>query len=340
LSSEDRGGALPEFPFAERNKGGVLREFEFLDLLDKVLPRLLDVRRVVREPVFRNARPDFIVRFENGDVGIVEAKSVSPNTRPRLLEIAEQLDRYVQAYLADSPGRRPPKTVLAVSGALSSEHRGFLHTQGVDLVLDGPQIRAALENEDSGERPSGTSRESASGFRSAARGLVERLEAVAPGRKQWSVYQTICGNILSFVLCPPLARPISERLNRSGVNRRDFIFPNYAAVGFWEYMRTNYQAHYVVVDAKNYVGRVKKTDVLQLANYLTAHGTGLFGLIVTRGGGDRGAEVTRREQWVIHGKLIVVLNDDDLKQMLTVHASGQDAADVVRQKIEDFRLGF
>jgi hypothetical protein len=320
--------------------GGFPREFEFLELLDKVLPKLLGANEIVREPTLgRNARPDFIAQLDNGDIAIIEAKSVSPNTRLRLSSMAEQLSRYVQAYLDSYPDGRRPKTVLAVSGTLSPEHLELLRTHGIDTVLDGPQIQAALESEGDTEQASGANKKSSSAVR-AADELIERLKAVAPGRKQWSSYQTVCGDVLSLVLCPPLARPIPERSNRSGVNRRDFIFPNYAAEGFWEYMRTNYQAHYVVVDAKNYVGRVKKNDVLQLANYLTAHGAGLFGLIITRDGGDRGAEVTRREQWVIHGKLIIVLNDDDLKQMFTVHMSGQDPTDVVRQKIEDFRLGF
>jgi hypothetical protein len=52
------------------------------------------------------------------------------------------------------------------------------------------------------------------------------------------------------------------------------------------------------------------------------------------------AEVTRREQGVMHRKMIVILNDTDMRQMFKTHADGQDAAEVVRQKIEDCRLGF
>jgi hypothetical protein len=105
-------------------------------------------------------------------------------------------------------------------------------------------------------------------------------------------------------------------------------------------MRDVYDAHYVVVDAKNYVGQVKKRDILQLANYLTAHGTGLFGMIISRSGDDRSAHETRREQWVIHRKMIIVLNDEDLRQMTANQLSGGDPGELIRQKIEDFRLAF
>jgi len=38
--------------------------------------------------------------------------------------------------------------------------------------------------------------------------------------------------------------------------------------------------------------------------------------------------------------MTIVLNDEDLAQMLTACAAGTDPGDVIRQKIEEFRLGF
>jgi hypothetical protein len=36
----------------------------------------------------------------------------------------------------------------------------------------------------------------------------------------------------------------------------------------------------------------------------------------------------------------VILDDSDVKQMLAIRSSGGDPADLIRQKIEDFRLSF
>lgn len=170
--------------------------------------------------------------------------------------------------------------------------------------------------------------------------LERRLTAIAPEKDEWSLYQSLCGDVLAYLFCPPLQQPIGESANESKVNRRDFVLPNYADAGFSHFMRTEFRAHYVVVDAKNYTRGVKKGEILQLANYLSAHGAGLFGLILTRTAAARSAELTRREQWIIHQKLILVLNDDDLRQMLSLKASGGRPEDIVRQQIEDFRLGF
>ncbi|OLE23717.1 MAG: hypothetical protein AUG49_15310 [Catenulispora sp. 13_1_20CM_3_70_7] len=116
------------------------------------------------------------------------------------------------------------------------------------------------------------------------------------------------------------------------------MLANYAPEGFWSFMRTHYQADFIVVDPKNYRKQVGKPEVLQVANYLTQHGTGLFGMIMTRVGADKSAEWTCREQWILHNKMIIILNDADVQQMLTAKGVGEEPSTVVRQAIEQFRL--
>ena len=132
-----------------------------------------------------------------------------------------------------------------------------------------------------------------------------------------------------------------QSANNSGPTfiHRDLIVPNYTEEGFWSFMRQKYEADYVVIDAKNYTRKVKKQDVLQLANYLKSHGAGLFGLIISRNGGDSfGCEHTLREQWLIHRKLIIVLDDEDIKAMLMAKSDGRRPEEILAGKIERFRL--
>ncbi len=103
--------------------------------------------------------------------------------------------------------------------------------------------------------------------------------------------------------------------------------------------RGRYGADYVVVDPKNYKGKVKKPQVLQIANYLKPHGTGTFAIISLRNGPDRGVNVTCREQWSVYGKLVLVITDEDLKAMLLAHGSGGRPDEVLGRAIQDFRLG-
>ena len=66
--------------------------------------------------------------------------------------------------------------------------------------------------------------------------------------------------------------------------------------GFWAFIRDKYRVDYVVVDAKNHSRKIKKNDVLRIANYLKPHGVGLLSLILSRIGGDSaGCEHTQRQ---------------------------------------------
>lgn len=170
------------------------------------------------------------------------------------------------------------------------------------------------------------------------RNLSDRLKRCSPGKKEWSIYQKLIGEILTEIFCPPLQPPMPENSDYLKTNRRDFILSNYAKDGFWEFLRSKYKADYIVVDAKNYTNKIKKDEVLQIANYLKSHGAGMFGMIFTRKGGDsRGCETTLREQWVLHGKLILVFDDEDVENMLIASSTGT-ATDIIGQKIEKFRL--
>lgn len=178
---------------------------------------------------------------------------------------------------------------------------------------------------------------SATKLASAEELLLKELDECTPGKAQWSIYQKLIGRILEHLFCPPLEVPLSESPDESGINRRDYILANFAEQGFWNYLRTRYGADYIVVDAKNYIGKIKKRDILQMANYLRPHGAGMFGLIISRNGGDNSARVTAREQWGYHQKLIIVLEDKHCIAMLNAAPSGGASA-VLAKQIQDFRL--
>lgn len=168
--------------------------------------------------------------------------------------------------------------------------------------------------------------------------FIDKLHECKPGRENWKRYQDLIGKVLTFLFCPPLLAPLSERADANKVNRRDFIFPNYCEKGFWAYLRSKYLADYIVIDAKNYRQKISKKEVLQISNYLKEHGTGLFGMIITRNGVSESAIYTLREVWAVDKKMIIILQDNDIEQMLLEKISNREPENIIRQKIEDFRL--
>lgn len=292
-------------------------------------------RHLSADKVEENAAADAVISA-GGNVYILEAKYNGPQTRFRLDHVTAQLKEYANSYLVTNGVR--PRLLVAVPGPISANYSKLLRERDID-IWDGPRlVEAARAVGYSSPYLSILSRSPDRERSEPVRTLAQRLSALPSGKTHWSAFQTLCGDILEYLFSPPLERAISESANESKVNRRDLIFPNYAKAGFWEFLRNNYVADYVVVDAKNYSNPIKKDQVLQLANYLSRHGTGLFGMLVTRKGASGAALSTRREQWILHNKLILVLDEDDLTQMIEVKDAGREPDIVVRQKVEDFRL--
>lgn len=342
LPVDERGNPIvlvPEMLISGRSTqaGSDFRESEFVEFLTKLL-----LRAGVGQ-VDSGARLSYDLVIDlavtsSTTLNIVECKKRVPQTISRLEEFIGQIKLYAASAKRGSYAGLEQRLTLATPGKLATAHRQYLSSHGIS-VWDGPWIyhQASLVGlQDEAERFVGDV-----GLTEATEAVAfgERLSGLAPGRENWTLYQRLCQDIFEYLFCPPLRTPIRESRNESRVNRRDFILPNYTQHGYWEFLRKEYRADYIVVDPKNYSGRIGKERVLQVANYLQRHGTGLFGIIACRNGIDRAALHTIREQWILHDKMIIVLQDTDLLQMLTDAAFGNDPVELIRQKIEDFRLG-
>jgi len=265
---------------------------------------------------------------------LVECKNAAFLTGKRLMLAIAQIHRYRQKSKFDT-------YVLAFPGRISEKGQKLVREAGIE-VWDADYIANTFRKEiEESTHPyfrnlflSLTPIESLP----IEHQLLEKLKSCQPGKRYWSDYQKLVGHILEHLFCPPLQSPISESADQFSINRRDWIFPNYSDTGFWHFLRQTYKADYIVVDAKNYKNPISKNQVLQIANYLKPHGAGLFAIIAARCGANKGAELTIRERWMVHNKMILVINDADLEAMLLSSSSGGEPYKVLGQVIENFRL--
>lgn len=316
-------------------------EVEFHAFLADLLGRNPDFTNVVLEPKLSDRpvirRGDISVRKKSPNGGttiLIECKRSSFFTERRVHDVISQIDAYRKVSKFDS-------YVLAFPGRLVKEQRTALVAAKIE-IWDIDHILEIFGGQIS-ESPHAYFK---SLFQSIAPPasdpleirLLNSLNSCPQGRPHWSDYQKIVGQIFESLFCPPLDSPISESPDEFNVNRRDWIFPNYADSGFWRFLRESYSADYIVIDAKNYMAAISKSQVLQIANYLKPHGAGMFAIIATRHGANSGAKTTIREQWMSHRKLILVTDDTQLEAMLLARSSGGDPAKVIGQMIQDFRL--
>lgn len=267
---------------------------------------------------------------------IIEVKSIPSFTRDRIFDVINYLAMCKEEF-ADA------KAVLAFPGEISEQYHNLLSKNNI-IVWDKNYLYQEFRSQIEDSEPSYIS--SIIKYHSPImkqkdkhESLIEQLKKCPAGKDNWSEYQTLVGEILEFLFCPPLSLPLSQNSDATKNNRRDFILPNYVLDNsIWKFFRDTYKADFVVVDAKNSAKPITKQDVLQMGNYLKQDGAGTFGIIIPRKGNGPSSNISVREMWLYNHKMIVVLDDNDVEQMLLDRKNGTEPAELIRKKIEDFRL--
>lgn len=305
-----------------------LRESEFQQYIRQFLlqdSRFENVRTDVKKEMANGEKAYFDIMFSRKNHGkeeqyIIEVKNLTVATNYGITSAISQLKKY-QSFQPNA------HIILAVPTILAEEYRrlvceaGFTLWDSETFRWDVPDtvlpICAASDQYDE---------------------LIYRLKQCQPGFDNWQVYQKLVGEVLTSLFCPPLD-PVSEQNSDANLaNRRDFIVPNYAECGYWPYLRQRYRADFIVVDAKNSAKGIVKDDILQVAHYLKEKGVGLFGLIFSRCGIDESAEKHLQDIWRNENKMLIILNDSDVEQMLLNKQRGNDPCQIIIEKIQEFRL--
>jgi len=164
--------------------------------------------------------------------------------------------------------------------------------------------------------------------------------------------EDVCEETLFFLFCeglPPeqaLRTPVPQARTDQGYERRDLLFENRATEGFWAEVRREYDAVGIIADAKNYDNEITGTTVGDFSSkYLKDDGVGRFGIIVARkvppetqvaaSLRDRvpSAVKKQKDEWRDSRKMIVLLGEDDLVEMLTMKAEGYDPTGLLRNRV-------
>jgi len=168
--------------------------------------------------------------------------------------------------------------------------------------------------------------------------LSRALQKLKAGPKEWSTYQQLSGDIFSHLFSPPLSPPRFDHSDAEDRNRRDMIYENSNEHTFWKMIREMYQAHYIVVDAKNSGKLLNKRPVIDIAHYLKPYGCGMFGILLARLGTSNAANHAIKEQWIGNQKMIVTLNDKEILEMLKIKQTNGRPEEIIRMKLANFRM--
>jgi tetratricopeptide (TPR) repeat protein len=165
---------------------------------------------------------------------------------------------------------------------------------------------------------------------SYALNLIKVLNNVEHGITNWRDYENIVTSILKYCFVPPLEHCNIQNKSWDGSDRIDITFRNTSPLlYFWRTMKERFDANIIICEVKN-IKEIGNREINQLSSYLD-NTKGRFGILIKRMPTTPG-ELRIIERRLRKGELILILCDNDLKEMIHLKIANSDPSSVLKEK--------
>ncbi|MEH6458956.1 restriction endonuclease [Chitinimonas sp. JJ19] len=168
--------------------------------------------------------------------------------------------------------------------------------------------------------------------------LCHELKAIKRGKEAWARYERVCAKILKYLFPTDLHGWHSQKRTDDGLSRFDFVCRVKPTTEFWRFVIEHLDSRYVLFEFKNYSGKIKQGQILTTEKYLLERGLRRVAIILTRAGAEPHAIKMTQGAMREHGKLMLIVNDEKLCEMLHMKERGEDPADCLFELADNFLL--
>ena len=327
---------------------------------EELVRRILEAKNfVIRNPSLPSADAgiDFIATLRD-EAWAIEVKYYR-TVRPQV----SLLDAAAARLTSRAPSYQAKKGMLVVSCLVPPELRSRLEdrfsltlidrgdlltwTTGLPDLLDAlsalldattaelefPSARSDSSIADAKYLPPATTPEDTHGTE-----LCHRLHELKRGKTTWPAYEQLCDEILKYLFPNDLQGWHKQKTTDDGLNRYDYVCRIRPTTEFWGFLVQHLNSRYAVFEFKNYSEKIKQGQVLTTEKYLLERGLRRVAIIFSRLGADTNATKMTRGAMREHGKLLLVLSDDDVCTMLHMKEGGEDPSDFLFEATDNFML--
>ena len=168
--------------------------------------------------------------------------------------------------------------------------------------------------------------------------LAAELDALPPGRDTATAYERLCEKILQYLFPQDLEGWHRQQRTDDGLNQFDLICRIRPNREYWRFLSDHLNSRYILFEFKNYTEEIGQGQILTTEKYLLERGLRRVAIIMARRGASEGARKAAQGAMREHGKLILVIDDATVKDMLHLRESGGDASDTLFDIADRFLL--
>ena len=167
------------------------------------------------------------------------------------------------------------------------------------------------------------------------RNYIKNLETIKPGKKDFKKYEKLCKEIIDFLFESEIFYGKEQLRTDNKQSRYDYIARINPTTDFWKFIVNEIKSRYVIFEFKNYSKEINQEQILTTERYLLNQALRKVAIIFSRKGGNESADKFIRGALRESGKVILVLSDDDVEEMITDKEKGDAPEHVLFKKIDE-----
>lgn len=149
-------------------------------------------------------------------------------------------------------------------------------------------------------------------------------------------YEELCQETVTFLFDPDLYGFEKQAQTSDGGNRYDFICRIRPGNPFWDSIRADFRTRSVLFECKNYSAAISADQVYSTERYLFSGALRTVCFLISRHGPDDGCKRAAQGALREAGKLILLLSNDDLIEMLRLKEDKEGPTSFLDERIWQF----
>jgi phospholipase C len=156
--------------------------------------------------------------------------------------------------------------------------------------------------------------------------LIQRLSSTTAGREDSRSFAQLCADSVNYLFGEVLSEPQQQSRIEDGFQIMDLVarVSPRGTLGFWGSLAQDFRCRYIVFEFKNHREPVSQNQIYTTEKYLYLNALRPAAIIIARNGADAGAKRAAQGALREFGKVLLIMDLNDLFDLLRVKDKGDD----------------
>lgn len=170
--------------------------------------------------------------------------------------------------------------------------------------------------------------------------LIEEIQNCKSGRKEFRKYEVICREMLENIFYEDLTLWKEQKSSNDNLFRFDLLcrIKDENQKTFWSIIEKYFNSKYIIFEFKNYSKPISQTEIYTTEKYLYSKALRSVGFIVSANGYDKNAQWAAKGCLRENGKLIILLDTEDMIKMSKIVIDNEDPSEYLLNKLDEILL--